>query len=110
MDEVSIMSDRRGAILDVDLKSLPKNMELEVDVDLGENSNANKRDKLMLLASQLIPMLKDSGQGMMIKPDAVANIAFDLVNTLDLKPEQYLVDHTTKEFLVKLSTAISHLI
>ena len=26
MDEVSIMSDRRGAILDVDLKSLPKNM------------------------------------------------------------------------------------
>jgi len=107
MDEVSIMSDRRGAILDVNLKNLPKNMELEVDVDLGENSNANKRDKLMLLASQLIPMLKDSGQGMMIKPDAVANIAFDLVNTLDLKPEQYLVDHTTKEFLDKAKKAMS---
>ena len=106
MDEVTILSDRRGEILDLDLKNLPECIELEVDVNLGENSNANKRDKLMLLASQLIPMLKESGQGMMIKPDAVANIAFDLVNSLDLKPEQYLEDHTTKEFLEKAKKAM----
>jgi hypothetical protein len=52
-----------------------------------------------LVASQLIPMLKESGSGSMIKPDAVATIAFDLLNTLDLKPENYLRDHTTEEFL-----------
>jgi len=106
MDEVSIMSDRRGVMLDVNLKELPTCIELEVDVDLGENSNANKREKLMLLASQLIPMLKESGQGAMIKPDAVANIAFDMVNSLDLKPEQYLKDHTTKEFLEEAKNAM----
>jgi len=106
MDEVSIMSDRRGVMLDVNLKELPTCIELEVDVDLGENSNANKREKLMLLASQLIPMLKESGQGAIIKPDAVANIAFDMVNSLDLKPEQYLKDHTTKEFLEEAKNAM----
>jgi len=101
MDEVSIMSDRRGEILNIELKNLPDLMEVEVDVNLGENSNANKRDKLMLVASQLVPMLKESGAGSMIKPDAIANIAFDLLNTLDLKPENYLQDHTTEEFLKK---------
>jgi len=99
MDEVTIMSDRRGEILDVDLKNLPECIELEVDVNLGENSNSNKRDKLMLVASQLIPMLKEAGAESMIKPDAIATIAFDLLNTLDLKPENYLRDHTTEEFL-----------
>jgi len=99
MDEVSIMSDRRGEILNIDLKNLPELIEIEVDVNLGENSNANKRDKLMLVASQLVPMLKESGAGSMIKPDAIANIAFDMLNTLDLKPENYLQDHTTEEFL-----------
>jgi hypothetical protein len=93
------MSDRRGEILDVDLKNLPECIELEVDVNLGENSNANKRDKLMLVASQLVPMLKEAGAGSLIKPDAIATIAFDLLNTLDLKPENYLRDHTTEEFL-----------
>jgi hypothetical protein len=99
MDEITIMSDRRGEILDVDLKNLPECIELEVDVNLGENSNANKRDKLMLVASQLVPMLKEAGAGSLIKPDAIATIAFDLLNTLDLKPENYLRDHTTEEFL-----------
>jgi len=99
MDEVSIMSDRRGEILNIDLKNLPELIEIEVDVNLGENSNANKRDKLMLVASQLVPMLKEAGAGSMIKPDAIANIAFDMLNTLDLKPENYLQDHTTEEFL-----------
>jgi len=99
MDDVSIMSDRRGEILNIDLKNLPELIEIEVDVNLGENSNANKRDKLMLVASQLVPMLKEAGAGSMIKPDAIANIAFDMLNTLDLKPENYLQDHTTEEFL-----------
>jgi len=99
MDEISILSDRRGEILNVDLKNLPECIELEVDVNLGENSNSNKRDKLMLVASQLVPMLKEAGAGSMIKPDAIATIAYDLLNTLDLKPENYLRDHTTDEFL-----------
>lgn len=101
MDEMTIMSDRRGEILDVDLKNLPECIELEVDVNLGENSNSNKREKLMLVASQLVPMLKESGAEGMIKPDAIASIAYDLLTTLDLKPENYLLDHTTEEFLKK---------
>lgn len=102
LDDMTVMSDRRNSILQVDLKNLPDSMELEVDVDLGENSNANKREKLMAIASNLIPMLESAGQGAILKPDAVATIAYEFINAMDLKPESYLRDHTTEEFLAEV--------
>ena len=102
---MELYSDRQAKMLQVDLTKLPMAMDIEVDIDLGENSNANKRDKLLMVATQLLPLLKEGGQGMVLKPDAVANIAYDLLHSLDLKPEDYLRDHTTEEFLKEVEEA-----
>jgi len=105
MDKIS-MQDPKYGILDVDIKKLPKSMALEVDVDLGENSNANKRDKLQLLAKDLIPLLNQAGAGSLLKPDAYATIANQLLTSLDLEPSDYLKDHTTPEFLQGTAKAL----
>jgi len=97
--EKTTMNDPKYGILDVDFASLPEVMEVEVDVDLGENSNTNVRDKLTLLATQFIPLLKEAGAGDLIKPDAFATIAHQLLNSMDLSPSDYLKDHQSEEFL-----------
>ena len=96
------MQDNKYGIFEVDIKNLPSSMEVEVDVDLGENSNANMRDKLVLVAKDFIPMLKEAGAGSMMKPDAMATIATQLLTSLDLNPADYLEDHQTDEFLQKV--------
>jgi len=97
--EKTTMNDPKYGILDVDFASLPEVMEVEVDVDLGENSNSNVRDKLTLLATQFIPLLKEAGAGDLIKPDAFATIAHQLLTSMDLSPSDYLKDHQSEEFL-----------
>ena len=99
MDMVTVVPETGYGAFDINPAELPMAMDLEVDVDLGENSNANKRDKLLMIATQLLPMLKEGGQGMVLRPDAVANIAYNVLATMDLKPEDYLRDHTTEEFM-----------
>jgi hypothetical protein len=100
LDKMTVQDPKYGA-LDVDIKALPKSLELEVDVDLGENSNANKRDKLQMLAKELIPLLNQAGAGSLMKVDAYATIANQLLTSLDLNPSDYLEDHETEEFLQK---------
>lgn len=105
MDKLSVQDPKYG-VLDVDIKKLPKSMTLEVDVDLGENSNANKRDKLQLLAKDLIPLLTQSGASSLLRPDAYAVIANQLLTSLDLEPSDYLKDHTTPEFMQSTQQAL----
>jgi len=100
------MNDPKYGVLDVDLNSLPEVMEVEVDVDLGENSNSNVRDKLTLLATQFIPLLKEAGAGDLIKPDAFATIAHQLLTSMDLSPSDYLKDHQSEEFLQAAAQAM----
>jgi len=100
LDKMTVQDPKYGA-LDVDIKALPTMLELEVDVDLGENSNANKRDKLQLLAKDLIPLLNQAGAGSLMKIDAYATIANQLLTSLDLNPSDYLEDHQTEEFIQK---------
>lgn len=97
MDNMSITNPKYG-VLDVDIRKLPKMMSLEVDVELGENANSNKRDKLQLLAKELIPLLNQAGAGALLRPDAYAVIANQMLTSLDLEPGDYLKDYTTPEF------------
>ena len=105
MDEINVVSDKGYGVFKINPKELPDTMDLEVDVDLGENSNTNMRDKLMLVGTQLIPLLKEGGQDMILKPEAVANVAYGILHSLDLQPEDYLRDHTTEEFLQEAQQA-----
>jgi len=54
-----------------------------------------------MLAKELIPLLNQAGAGSLMKIDAYATIANQLLTSLDLNPSDYLEDHQTEEFLQK---------
>jgi len=95
----AMIPGKGGVYSNIDISKLPKRMDLEVDIDLGENSNANKREKLMALATGLLPLVMDSEAKGIVKPEAMATIAYQLLQSMDLDPADYLVDHTTEEFM-----------
>ena len=94
-----------GAFASIDPKMLPENMEVEITLDIGENSNASKLQKLEVLGAQVIPKLKEMGAGLVVKPEAAATIATMMVDSLGLNPADYLEDYTTDEFKEKAAEA-----
>ena len=95
-----------GVYRDINTVMLPNMMEVDIHLDIGENSNASMQQKLGLLGSQVLPALKQEGQDMVIKPEAGAVIATKLIDSLGLNPADYLVDYTTEEFKQKAAEAM----
>lgn len=95
-----------GEFLTVNPKDLPMNIECEVMLDLGENSNANQISKLQKLGQEILPSLNQQGQGMVIKPDAPAILATKLIEAIGLDSNDYLEDYTTEEFKQKAVEAM----
>ena len=81
-------------------------MDVEVMLDIGENSNANKIQKLSTIGNQLLPALNKQGAGMVIKPEAPAVLATQLIEAMMLDSDDYLIDYTTDEFKSKARKAI----
>lgn len=94
-----------GAYSHIDLKSLPKEMEVEIMLDIGENSNQTKVQKLSVLGQQVLPALREMGADMVIKPDAAAIIATNVIDNLGFNPADYLEDYTTDEFKERAAAA-----
>ena len=90
--------DQSGLYATIDPSELPRIMDIEIDIDIGENSNANMRDKLTMLGSQILPMMKEAGVDAVIKPEAPAVVANKLIASLDLDPSDFIIDYTTDEF------------
>ena len=88
-----------GAFMDINPAELPKEMDLEVFLDLGENSNANMLQKYARLGAEVFPALKDSGNGSVIKPEAPAILATKIMEALGVDSNDFLVDYTSDEFL-----------
>ena len=80
---------------------LPYNLECEIFVDIGENSNLNKIQKLKSIGSEVLPALKAQGVGMVVKPEAPAMLATQLVEAMGLDSNDFLVDYTEDEFKEK---------
>ena len=91
---------------DVDPQMLPMEMECEVFLDLGENSNANLIQKYGQVGSQILPALNEQGAGMSIKPEAPAVLATKLIESMGLDSNDFLEDYTTDEFKEKAAKAI----
>ena len=90
----------------VDPQSLPMDMECEIFLDIGENSNANMVQKLARVGQEILPRLNEAGAGMSIKPEAPAVLATKLIEALGLDSNDYLEDYTTDEFKEKASQAL----
>jgi len=92
----SIYSD--GVYRMVDISKLPKTMDVEIFLDIGENSNSTKIQKLGKVGSEILPSLNQQGMGLVIKPEAAATLATQLIESMQLNSNDYLEDYTTEEF------------
>ena len=95
-----------GLFEDIDVNALPMEMECEIFLDLGENSNSNMIQKLGQLGGQILPQLNEQGQGMVVKPEAPAVLATKLIEALGIDSNDYLEDYTTDEFKEKAAKAV----
>jgi len=95
-----------GAFVEINPADLPMEMDVEIFLDLGENSNANTLQKLQQLGSQVLPALNEQGQGMVVKPEAPAIIATRIVESLGLDSNDFFEDYTTDEFKEKAAKAV----
>lgn len=95
-----------GLFGSVNVSELPSHMDVEVNIDIGENSNANKIGKLEKIAGQILPALNSQGAGMVIKPEAPAVLATKLIEAMDVDSNDFLEDYTTSEFQEKAQQAI----
>ena len=99
-------STPEGMYEDYDLTLLPKKMELDIHLDIGENSNASLQQKLGIMGQQVLPALKAEGQDMVIKPDAGAILATKMADAMGLNPADYFEDYTTDEFKQRAAEAM----
>jgi len=86
-------TDKGYASLSVEeLQTMPSNMDLEIQANLGENSNENMGNKLNQVA-QLLPLMAENPEASpYINTKAAFNLATDILANMGLDPTRYLVD------------------
>ncbi len=95
-----------GRLLKIDASRLPRDLDCEIFIDLGENSNANKIQKLQSVAQNILPQLNQAGAGMAVKPEAPAILATQLIEAMGLDSADFLEDYTTDEFKERAEKAV----
>jgi hypothetical protein len=91
-------TDSKGEGFEIDPATLPDDMELWVNADVGDNGNSSMVRKMTQIGKDIIPALKEAGAGAVVNPEAAANIAAKAIEALDLDPLEFIVDYTTPEF------------
>ena len=90
--------DQNDLFKSVDPGTLPSNLMLYIDVDVGENSNSNIMKKMNTVGQQIIPALQQAGAGGAVSPQAAVTIACKALESMDLDPLDFLVDYTDPTF------------
>jgi len=90
----------------INISDLPSKMDVEVLLDIGENSNSNMIQKLGKIGMEILPSLNQQGAGIVIKPEAPALLATKLIESMNLDSNDFLEDYTTEEFKEKAMQAI----
>ena len=96
--------DNKDYLRQVDPASLPPNMLLVVDVDVGDNSNSSRLKKLSIV-KQTVDALQSAGAGGAVKPEAAVKIACQVFEALDMDPLDYMEDYTQPDFIEKAKQA-----
>tara|TARA_B100000214_G_scaffold211148_1_gene153354 strand:- start:356 stop:2518 length:2163 start_codon:yes stop_codon:yes gene_type:complete len=90
----------------VDMNALPSKMDVEILLDIGENSNNTKLTKLQKIGAEVLPALNQQGSGIVIKPEAPAVLATQIIEAMNLDSNDFLEDYNTEEFRKKAEEAI----
>jgi hypothetical protein len=85
----------------VDPATLPNNLVMYIDADVGENGNSSIVKKMTIVGQQLIPALQQAGAGSAVNPEAAVRIACKTLEAMDLDPLDFLVDYTAPDFKQK---------
>jgi len=81
-----------ASITSEELQLMPSNMDLDIQANLGENSNMNVGVKLNQLAELLPMMAQDPTAAAYINPMASFNLAADIIENMGMDPTRFLVD------------------
>ena len=95
-----------GVYGSVNISELPSKMDVEILLDIGENSNSNMIQKLSKIGAEILPALNQQGAGIVIKTEAPAVLATKLIESMNLDSNDFLEDYTTPEFKEKAAKAI----
>ena len=90
----------------VDMNALPSKMDVEILLDIGENSNNTKLTKLQKIGAEVLPALNQQGAGIVIKPEAPAVLATQIIESMNLDSNDFLEDYNNEEFRKKAAEAI----
>ena len=90
----------------IDMNALPSKMEVEILLDIGENSNSTRLNKLRQIGAEVLPALNKQGAGMAIKPEAPAVLATKIIEAMNLDSNDFLEDYNKEEFRQKAMKAI----
>ena len=103
-DKMKVYNNGIYSIINVEL--LPAYFDVEVHLDIGENSNVNKQKKLAQVGDTVLPSLNKAGAGIIIKPEAPAILATQMIESMGLDSNDYLEDYTTDAFKEKAAKSI----
>ena len=90
--------DGKNLLNTIDVSTLPDNMMVMADIDVGDNSNRSILQKMTIIGQQVLPALQAAGAGGIVSPTAAASIAAKTIEALDLDPLEYLVDFNDPKF------------
>jgi hypothetical protein len=96
-----------GVYNSVDVSKLPETLDVEVNINVGENSNESRLQKVTNIGQQILPALQAAGQGMAVKPEAGLALAYESIQAMGLDPTKYLRDYEDPAFQQEAQTAMA---
>ena len=102
----NIKYNMEGVFNNINIDALPEKMDVEILLDIGENSNASKIAKLSKVGAEILPALQQQGAGMIVKPEAGAVLATKIMESMDIDSNDFLEDYTTNDFKEKAAKAM----
>ena len=81
-----------------ELQMMPGNMDLDIQANIGENSNSSLAEKLIQLTQLLPQMAQSPTSEAFINPMSSYNLALDILKNMGMDPTRFLNDPATQEF------------
>jgi hypothetical protein len=81
-----------------ELQTMPTNMDLDIQANIGENSNQSLGEKLLQLTQLLPQMAQSPTSEAFINPMSSYNLALDILKNMGMDPTRFLNDPATPEF------------
>jgi len=81
-----------------ELQMMPGNMDLDIQANIGENSNSSLAEKLNQLTLLLPQMAQSPASEAYVNPMASYNLAVDILKNMGMDPTRFLNDPSSQEF------------